>query len=77
MNQYTKPQEPQYAELIKVQPSVPLVSKHLFADLVGVTARTVDGWIEKGHIPTVKVGRHPLVNLALMYQQCLIQEIAK
>lgn len=77
MNQYNNLEQPQYAELIKVQPSVPLISKRLFADLVGVTGRTVDGWIEKGHIPTVKVGRHPLVNVALIYQQCLTQEVSK
>lgn len=74
MNQYNNLEQPQYPELIKVQPSVPLVSKHLFAELVGVTPRTVDGWIDKGYLPTVKIGRHPLVNIALIHQQCLGQE---
>lgn len=74
MNQYNNLEQPPKAELLRVQPITPLISKRLFADLVGVTERTVEGWMTKGYVPTVKIGRHPLVNIALIYQQCLDQE---
>ena len=34
----------------------------LFADSVGVTRRTVEGWIDRGFIPTIKIGKRRLVN---------------
>ncbi len=35
---------------------------NMFADSVGVTKRTVEGWIDRGFIPTVKIGKRRLVN---------------
>ena len=33
-----------------------------FAESIGVTRRTVEGWVAKGVIPTVKIGKRRLVN---------------
>ncbi len=33
-----------------------------FAKMVGVTNRTVEGWIDKGIIPSVKLGKRRLIN---------------
>lgn len=51
--------------------STPLLSKQLFADLVGVSVRVVDGWITKGYLPVIKMGRYSLINIAKVQQQCL------
>lgn len=39
-------------------------SKEIFASMVGVTADTVNGWMQTGTVPSVKMGRPRLVNLA-------------
>ena len=39
-----------------------LFSISAFADSIGVTKRTVEGWIARGIIPTVKIGKRRLVN---------------
>lgn len=41
----------------------------LFADSVGVTKRTVEGWIDRGFIPTVKIGKRRLVNAHAIRKQ--------
>lgn len=55
-------------------PPVPLMSRVLFAQQVGVTEDTVTGWINRGYIPTVEVGRYRLVNLALLNKMALEKE---
>lgn len=49
----------------------PVMHKDKFADLVGVSSGVVDGWCDRGHVPTVKVGKYALVNLALLNANCL------
>lgn len=46
----------------------PLMSKDSFATWQGVTEDTVRGWIEQRTIPSVKMGRQRLVNVALIYR---------
>ena len=42
----------------------PLLSREHFARYVGTTLDTVRGWAQTDTIPTVKVGRHRLINIA-------------
>jgi len=42
----------------------PLLSREHFANYVGTTLDTVRGWAQTDTIPTVKVGRHRLINIA-------------
>jgi len=42
----------------------PLLSREHFASYVGTTLDTVRGWAQTNTIPTVKVGRHRLINIA-------------
>lgn len=42
----------------------PLLSREHFAHFVGATLDTVRGWAQTDTIPTVKVGRHRLINIA-------------
>lgn len=53
-------------------PPVPVMEVCRFAELVGVSPDVVRGWIDKGHIPTTKIGRYRLVNIALLTKEALV-----
>ncbi|MFL9709349.1 hypothetical protein [Methylobacillus sp. Pita1] len=57
-------------------PSVPVMSRKKFAELVGVTEDTVTGWINRGYLPVVEIGKYRLVNLALLNKHALEQEFS-
>lgn len=52
-------------------PPVPVMARSLFAQHVGVSEDTVTGWINRGYIPVVEVGKYRLINLALMNKMAL------
>ncbi len=54
--------------------NVPLMAKERFSELTGVPEGVVQGWIEKGHIATIKIGRHRLINIAVLTQECMEAE---
>lgn len=54
--------------------SGPLVTKKLFSQMSGLTEETIRGMIERGHLPTVKVGKHRMVNVALIAKEALESE---
>lgn len=49
---------------------VPVMHQERFAELVGVSIGTVNGWVDKGHVPSIVIGRHRLVNIALLTKDC-------
>lgn len=51
----------------------PEMTLEKYAEKVGVSKRTVDGWAERGYLPTVKIGKRRLVNVALRTSECLSQ----
>jgi len=51
--------------------SGPLVTKRLFSQLSGLSEETVRGMVERGHLPTTKIGKHRLVNVALLTKDAL------
>ncbi|MBV1789018.1 helix-turn-helix domain-containing protein [Marinobacterium sp. D7] len=55
-------------------PVPPLMAWREFADWIRVDQNIVRGWCENGHIPTVRIGKHRLVNVALLSHSCLEQE---
>jgi len=55
-----------------VVPPVPVMAADRFAELVGVAPDVVRGWIDKGYIPTTKIGRWRLVNIAMMTREALM-----
>lgn len=55
-------------------PSVPVMNRELFAQQVGVSVDVVTGWINKGYIPVLEVGKYRLVNLALLNKLALERE---
>lgn len=46
----------------------PLLSREHFASFVGTTLDTVRGWAQTDTIPTVKVGRHRLINVVKLME---------
>lgn len=55
----------------------PLVTKKLFSQLTGLTEETIRGMIDRGHLPTVKVGKHRMVNVALITKEALEAEFER
>lgn len=49
----------------------PIMTVSNFASLVGVTEGVVTGWVKRDYIPTIKVGRHRLVNIASLHALAL------
>lgn len=56
---------------ITVVIQVPEMTMDQYAKLSGLTPRTIDGMIQRGHLPTVKVGKRRMVNVALRTVECL------
>lgn len=54
--------------------STPVMTQERFAQLSGLTEGQVRGQIEKRHLPSIKIGRIRLVNIAALSQEALDQE---
>ncbi|CAA0100661.1 Uncharacterised protein [BD1-7 clade bacterium] len=52
----------------------PVVTKQLFSHMTGLTKETIRGMIERGHLPTVKIGKHRMINVALLTKESLERE---
>ena len=53
---------------------VPVMERVRFANLTGLTQDTVLGMIKRGQLPTMRIGKRRLVNLAQLTKLCLEQE---
>lgn len=51
--------------------ATPVMTQERFAQLTGLTEGQVRGMIDKGHLPSVKLGKPRLVNIALLSQDTL------
>lgn len=60
----TNPQTLQLNQAINFSVLPPVLSREHFANFVGTTLDTARGWAQTDTIPTVKVGRHRLINMA-------------
>lgn len=47
----------------------PLMPWAEFADWIRVSPQVVRGWVDKGHLPTVQVGRRRMVNVVALVDQ--------
>lgn len=49
----------------------PVMTKEMFAKKVGLTEETIRGMIYAKTLPTVKRGKHRLINVAALTAECL------
>lgn len=54
--------------------STPVMTQERFAQLSGLTEGQVRGMIEKGHLPSIKIGKPRLVNVVALSQEALEKE---
>lgn len=68
-------QEP--AEKTPFQSNVigPIVTKEMFSAATGLRVDQVRGMMSNGYLPTLKVGKHRMINIALLTQECLQEDI--
>ena len=45
-----------------------------FSQLSGLDEGVIQGHIRRGYLPTIKVGRYRMINVALLNAQCLSAE---
>lgn len=55
-------------------PAAPIMTKARFSEISGLSEETLRGMIERGHLPTLKVGKHRTINVALLTKECLDQD---
>lgn len=60
-----------------LSPSAPIMTKARFSEISGLTEETLRGMIERGHLPTLKVGKHRMINVALLTKECLDQDFER
>jgi excisionase family DNA binding protein len=56
------------------QPVSPIVTIDKFSDLSGLTIDTIRALISRGRLPTMKVGRRRMINVALIEKEALNQK---
>lgn len=49
----------------------PIVSQEQFSELVGLSPDVIRAWINRGLIPTVKIGKRRLINVAKLTQEMM------
>ncbi|MBW9333850.1 hypothetical protein FEE59_10065 [Herbaspirillum sp. RU 5E] len=54
----------------------PLVTRERFAEMVGLPVGVIVGFINKGYLPTVSIGKYSLVNVAAIQRRCAEKEFA-
>ena len=65
----------QQAPITPVPAPVPvLMAWREFADWIRMDQSIVRGWIENGYLPTERIGKHRLVNVALLSKQLMEKE---
>lgn len=61
-------------EVPALQVLVPIVTREKFAQLSGLEEGVIRGMIDKGYLPTVKVGKYRMVNVARLSADCFQAE---
>ncbi|WP_434113340.1 hypothetical protein [Methylocaldum sp. GT1TLB] len=49
------------------QIAIAYITRQRYAELSGVPIGIVDAWVDRGHIPSELIGKHRLVNVALLW----------
>jgi len=56
---------------VLLMPHVQVMHREKFAELVGVTPGVVDGWVDRGQVDSIVIGKHRLINMVKLTQRCL------
>lgn len=56
-------------------PVPPLMAWRKFAEWICVDEGVVKGWIESGYLPSVRIGKHRLVNITLLSKNLMEEEM--
>lgn len=54
--------------------SPPLLPWAKFADWIQIEPGIVRGWMDRGYLPTFRIGKHVMVNVELLRKQLLEKE---
>jgi len=54
--------------------TTPEMTMEKYAESVGVTKDTVDGWIKRGYLPSFKLGKYRMVNVMQRAIDCMGDE---
>lgn len=46
--------------------AVPVMARDQFARTIGVDPGVVNGWCDRGYVPTIRIGKYSLINLFLL-----------
>ncbi len=52
----------------------PYVTQARFADRVGVSVDVVRNWVDRGYIPSKKIGKYRMVKNGLLFMQSIREE---
>ena len=52
----------------------PLLTREKFAEAVGLPVGVVVGFINKGYLPTISIGKYSFVNVAAIQRSCFEKE---
>ncbi len=63
-------ERPHEVPVFPVSVQIPLMTRERFAGLTGLDEGVLRGMINKGYLPTLKLGRHRLINLVALSKQC-------
>lgn len=61
----------------QLSPFNPLVTQRFFAESAGLSLRVVEGWVIRGYLPTIKIGKHRLINVAVLVAQTNLESLKK
>lgn len=61
-------------QLSKLLISPPVMPWRDFAAWIQLNDDVVEHWVKRGYLPTIKIGRYRMVNVALLIQQLLNEE---
>ncbi|WP_276783373.1 hypothetical protein [Thalassolituus oleivorans] len=50
--------------------TLPVMAQDQFSQLTGLTQGVVRGMVERGQLPSVKIGRYRLINVVALVEQC-------
>ncbi len=51
------------------------MTQQFFAESAGLSLRVVEGWVIRGYLPTIKLGKHRLVNVAALVAQTNLESL--